>query len=540
MSDPAQYETESIAAMHSLAAECGHSGGQATVSQVHDLRSPGHSGRRWSRLSIRWRLTLWYAGSLCLMLAGFGFLVWMLIQVWLVRQSDAELVEELAELLESVETSVGRESLQRNVGDWAQLHEPYGFEFEIESDSGRLLLRSQRLARLNATLASADSSGGDTVETCGIPGLGSFRVRSVRTTAYGEPLLIRIGLMQDEQQQLLHELAVALLSAGVIVMAGAAGGGYLLSRRVLQPVEEITRTAARISASQLDERIAVDNPHDELGRLAQTLNTMLDRLDRSFAELKRFTADAAHELRTPLAVLRNELEVCLRTPRETDDYRQTLRSALDDTERMGRLAGQLLELARGDASTEPVPNDPVPVAALLIDVVAQLDSQAQTKQITVQIDAGPAVTGGGEVSESLPGGVAVSGDCGQLRRLFVNLVDNSIKYTPPGGRVTVRTEIDDNVAAISIEDSGNGIPAEHLPRIFDRFYRIDASRASSTGGTGLGLAICRSIVDAHRGTIDVTSQIGQGTLVRVRLPIFSHQLLPHAMDVVATVSERPF
>lgn len=472
------------------------------------------------QLPIRWRLTIWYAGSLCLLLVGFSGLVWAMTNSWLLSQVDLELTEELAELQESIDSSSDETTLQENVDGWSQLHEPYGFDFEIRTEDGALLMRSQRLTQVGESLDTGTAPV-ETVYSHDLPKLGRLRVKETAITMLGHQRRLWIAVTEAEQQRLLDRLGMVLLIAGVVVMAGAAGGGYFLSRRALRPVDEITATAAMISANRLSNRIVVENPHDELGRLALTLNTMLDRLDGSFAELKRFTADAAHELRTPLTLLRNELEVCLRKSRSADDYEQTVRSALDDTQRMCRLTEQLLDLARGDSNSQTA-NDPVPLAALMKDVVSQLDSNARLADVTIELDGCLKCAVSTDEGEelSLVNGVAISGDCIRLRRLLFNLLDNAVKYSPNGGHIRIYAETINQRVRIIVEDSGCGISPNHLPHIFDRFYRVDGSRASTTGGTGLGLAICRSIVEAHGGIIDITSEPGRGTQVTVSLPLF--------------------
>lgn len=467
------------------------------------------------RVSIRWRLTLWYAGSLCVLLAGFGVLVWTMTSVWLLSQSDLELTEELAELLDSIHSSSGADSLSDSVTVWSQLHEPYGFDFEIRSTDGLLLLQSARLQESDNDLSSLTDTSNES-QSLQVSDLGPIRVKVVDVDIVGEPHRLWISVSQVEQQQLLHQLASVLLVAGLVVMAGAGWGGWMLARRVLRPIDEMTSAAARISASQLGDRVPIQNPHDELGRLAQTLNTMLDRLDESFAELKRFTADAAHELRTPLTLLRNELEVTLRKPRSAADYEKSLRSSLEDAERISRLAEQLLELARDDASRQPVTLERVPLVALLTDVVSQLDNQARSNDIQIELPASSTNTDGD--SPQIPDDLALAGDCLRLHRLFVNLIDNAVKYSSPGGFVRIHCELRDSTVRVTIEDSGCGIPAEHHPHVFNRFYRIDNARTSSTGGTGLGLAICRSIVESHGGSITLKSEPNHGTRVTVELP----------------------
>jgi len=498
----------------------------ASVSQIdsdNSRNSIPHAGdsrsttRHSKRLSIRWRLTLWYAGSLGVLLVGFGILVWAMTNSWLLSQSDLELTEELAELLDAIHSS-DSDSLTESVADWSQLHEPYGFDFEVRMQDGTPLMKSVRLQQSGETLFTPGDVS-DTSRNLHLTELGPVRVKVADIVIASKPHRLWIAASLDEQQQLLHQLGTVLILAGLMVMAGAGWGGWILARRVLQPIDEIASAAARISAHQLSERVPVENPHDELGRLARTLNTMLDRLNQSFGELKRFTADAAHELRTPLTLLRNELEVTLRKPRSASEYEKSLRSALDDTDRISRVAAQLLELARDDSGTRPIVLERVPITALLTDVTSQLKPQAESNEIHVELTQMTTVASSDD--GKFPDEIAVQGDCLRLRRLFLNLLDNAVKYTAAGGWIRVHQQLEKSVVRVIIEDNGCGIAPQHLPHVFDRFYRIDHARTSSTGGTGLGLAICRGIVLSHGGSIEIVSESGQGTKVFVLLPILA-------------------
>jgi heavy metal sensor kinase len=266
----------------------------------------------------------------------------------------------------------------------------------------------------------------------------------------------------------------------------------------------MVQTADQITAARLDRRIDVRHSDDELGRLARTLNGMIARLERSFEEIRRFTADAAHELRTPIAVLRNEAEVALRMPREPERYRAVLEDQLEELERLSRLADRLLFLCRGDAGLLAIAREPVALRDVAEDVVEHMRVVAEAKGVTLDSEGGAPCL--------------VRGDEDQLRRLLFNLVDNAIKFTPARGIVTVETTGRDAEARIIVADSGIGIPPEHLPHVFQRFYRVDPTGGPDMGGSGLGLAIARSIAEAHGGAIAIESTVGVGTRIILTLP----------------------
>jgi heavy metal sensor kinase len=267
----------------------------------------------------------------------------------------------------------------------------------------------------------------------------------------------------------------------------------------------LRRSTDAVTADRLDRRLPIPNPHDELGRLTQTINAMIARLERSFAEVRRFTADASHELRTPLAALRTEVEVALGKPLGLDDHRQLLGNLLEELGRLSRLTDQLLALSRRDAGVEHFDPATVGLHALVASVVDALRPLAEVKRVGLRLDA--------------EGPVQVTGDEGQLRQVFINLLDNALKYTPEGGVVTVRVGPRGQGGTVVVEDTGIGIAPEHLPHVFDRFYRVDKARSRAEGGTGLGLSIARSIVTAHGGTIELASAPGQGTTCTVTLPL---------------------
>jgi heavy metal sensor kinase len=269
----------------------------------------------------------------------------------------------------------------------------------------------------------------------------------------------------------------------------------------------MTETARRISAEHLNRQVQGSGAGDELDRLAQTLNDMLGRLNVAFQEVRQFSADASHELQTPLTVLKGEIEVGLRSPRRPEEYQAILRSALEETDRIARLVEGLLLLSRSDTGVLRMDRRSVNLKNLIEEVIQEVRSLAELHSVELRI--GPT-----ELAQ-------VQGDPDHLRRLLRNLVDNGIKYTPSGGSVEISLRRDEEFAILRVSDTGMGIAKEDQEKVFRRFYRTAAARAQSESGAGLGLAISRSIVEAHGGRIEVQSAVGKGSLFTVSLPLSS-------------------
>ncbi len=295
-------------------------------------------------------------------------------------------------------------------------------------------------------------------------------------------------------------LSIAFLMS---VLFGAVGGWYL-ARKTLNPVQKIAESTQRITATNLSQRLPLQGTDDELDQLAATINDMLDRLEDSFRKLAQFTADAAHELRTPIAALRGETEVLLAKERSSADYREALGNNLERLDYITRLVNDLLLLSQADEGEKTLNRKSVPLTILVRDIGEAFQAVAQQKGIALSLRA----------SDEVP----VSGDDTRLRQLFSNLIDNAIKYTPQGGKITVSLVPDKNTVTVSIRDTGIGIPKKDIPFVFDRFYRVGKSRSRENGGTGLGLSISQWIARAHQGSIAIASQLGRGTTVTVTLP----------------------
>jgi heavy metal sensor kinase len=305
----------------------------------------------------------------------------------------------------------------------------------------------------------------------------------------------------------LREFLVVLGTAIPVALVLSGGLAYLLARKALAPIEQLHRLTTRITADRLDQRLPVVNAGDELVRLAQTINDMIGRLERSFAEVRRFTADASHELRTPLTALRTEVEVALNKPADVADQANLLGSILEECERLTRLTEQLLALAREDARIVQQERQPVDLAVLVRGAVETMRPLAEAKSIRLRQHG----------ADALP----MHGDAARLRQVFYNLLDNAIKYTPEGGEIEVGLGRRAGEAIVVLRDTGIGIPADHLPHVFERFYRVDKGRSRAEGGTGLGLSITHSIVTAHGGRIELDSIPSRGTVCTVTLPLES-------------------
>jgi heavy metal sensor kinase len=329
------------------------------------------------------------------------------------------------------------------------------------------------------------------------------RILSVPIERDGEIVGVIEAAAETEIDETLGLVARLLAISVPLILLFAAGGGYWLARRALDPIDRITSTAAGIGERDLSQRIDLALPDDELGRLARTFNAMLERIEGAFERQRRFTADAAHELRTPLALMRSQIDLALAgragIPANTD----TLESLGADVDRLTRLTTALLTLARGDAYGLEIAREQVDLPDMLDLVAEQYAPLAAERGIEIGVDAEP---------------VALQADGDRLIQVLVNLMDNALRHAPDGSRIELGCRRAGSRASFWIADQGPGIPAEHLPHIFERFYRVDYGRARERGGAGLGLAISKMIVEAHGGAIRFdTSQPGS-TRVVVELP----------------------
>ena len=455
------------------------------------------------RLSIRVRLTLWYTLFFLLLLLVMGSLVLWRVRSHLVENADRALVEEINELFEEMQMVNDREEMIAELTRRFSSHSHYHFQV-LDKDlksvfTGRFLTS----ITLPKATPPGEMRGGEYLDV-DLPGLGRYRlVNLAMRDSRSNPLLIRAISPRQAIDRDFQSYLWMFATLGPIAILAALIAGYVVAGHVLSPIQVITAKAKSISADCLNERLPVVNEFDEIGELSCTLNDTFDRLEKSVDSMKRFTSDAAHELRSPVAVMRTEAEIALRKPRSLEEYRAVVESTLAETVRLGGLVDQLLTLSRHDAGVEEMVSDEVPAGALLHDVVSRFVSVAMEKGVSLEADAFP--------------DCFVNGHDVWISQLFFNLIDNAIKFTPAGGSVRVSAEMDVREVRIIVSDSGVGVSAEHLPHLFERFYRADSAREHYRG-TGLGLAICKSIVDAHHGSIEVASKSGKGTTVTVRMP----------------------
>src|SRR6266508_3256923 len=319
----------------------------------------------------------------------------------------------------------------------------------------------------------------------------------------GGRYVIEVGASNREIERVLHGLLLAIAIGLPVVVAVAIAGGYLLMRRALRPVDEITQSAERITSRNLSERLPVTETGDELERLSVGLNRMIARLDESFQHIHRFSADASHELRTPLTILRGELEAAAQQQQITPELRDTLGSALEETERLSRIVESLMAISRLDAGEARMGYARFDLGELTSGTTEQMRLLAEDKNIALRCEAERQV--------------GIEGDRARLKQVIVNLVDNAIKYTHDGGLVGVKVYATNGRAVLEVNDNGVGIPTEALPHIFERFYRVDKARSRQMGGAGLSSV--KAIVTAHGGQIRVESVEGRGSRFLVELPV---------------------
>jgi heavy metal sensor kinase len=459
------------------------------------------------------RLTVWYAAVLALSLIAFAVIVYYAAASIFYARQD-ELLRSTAETVASAyvqELEEEQSAAKANDVVLAQMVFPNRY-VEVADADGRVVAWSSNLAGHQLTvppavLNEARQNGSFVV-------LNQLRVAVVplsvdRSKQLGFAIVAEPLSVVDEG---LRRLRRDFLFGVPLILLLASTGGYFLARKSLSPIALMNQQTQRITAENLSARLDVAHPRDEVGRLATTINELLARLDAAFQEQKRFIADASHELRTPLAVLRGETEVALQQERATAEYKESLALIKDEAERLSRIVENLFLLARQPVDTPSMVKEPVRLDELLTDCVRAAHVLAMQKGLRLKIDGAlPAIT--------------VSGDDEMLKRMLLNLLDNAVKYTAPGGEIKVALGSQNEYARIVVTDTGIGIPESEQPRIFDRFYRVDKARSRALGGAGLGLSIARWIVEGHSGSLSVESAFGRGSAFTASLPL-QDQILP--------------
>ncbi len=453
--------------------------------------------------SLRFRLAVWYfctVAAICsLATAGYWFAIDSALDSALDQGLRYRLVG-LRHYLEDVGASGTREIAVR-LGEISQLGELY----QVLDADGALIAQSQGLAR-HGVLQGPPRELSFEIRY-GDGGSAGFPVRLAwqKVTIRGRTIILGVADPQRKYAGVLKAFASVLLLSTPVILVLATLCGLWLGRRALAPVARITEDARAISERNLSARLAVSNSRDELQLLSETLNEMLDRIERSFTRTKRFTADASHELRAPMTLIYTAAQYSLRRERSREELVDSMEKILRESRRTTALIDDLLLLARGDAGKEHVELDALDAAPLVRDAAQQAAAMASTKNIQVQL-------------ELEAGALPVRANEPDLRRLILILIDNAIKFTPPDGRVTVAASTDATSVTIAVADTGMGIGPEDLPHIFERFWRADKVRSREAGGTGLGLPIARQIAEQHGARLDVHSHAGQGSVFTVRFP----------------------
>ena len=479
--------------------------------------------------SIRSKLTIWYTALLAITLLGFGVLSYIITRATLSESLDLSLKNEVKWVNEFIEPQAKKVRLKRSallelqqlkkiapaptevdveeadsVGTdeiWNQIYQhtilsPLRQYIQILDRNGDLLYRSPSLAKQNLEYAE-------------IP-YGSVNVVSIRdeqgrglrlAITQNDYVKIYVAYPLQELNEVLDGIFRIFRFLAPIALLISIIGGWFLAHRSLKPVDTITRTAQKISAQNLNQRLPSPGIDDELGRLTATFNDMIGRLQESFAQIQRFSADASHELRTPLTIMRGEIEVALRRKRMPAHTRELLTSIHDELVRLSSIVESLMTLINSESGRLSFRFDDVPLDTLMRELAEDALVLAAPKRIKIEV---------GELEN-----LKVRGDAARLRQLLLNLVENAVKYTPDHGAVSLSlTRLGGN-AAVRISDTGVGIPKKDLPKIFDRFYRVHADGS----GSGLGLAIAKWIAEAHHGTIEVTSRERKGSTFTVFLPL---------------------
>ncbi len=457
------------------------------------------------RLTIQARLTAWYLLSSAIIVALFAGGCWLAMKASMYHSVDRDLRYRVASVVPFIESHTLNTPEQfARVFTTSSDSSVVGVFVQITDEQSRILYESELLTSHHVpVLPAGPADASVSVATAGGPGW-PVRFASQRIVVDGIPLTVHVVEPLRDLMSSLREysLDLAILIPFALVLTTTVG--YWMSRRALAPVEHIRQQAQAIDSADLTARLQVPPTDDELARLAQTLNAMLARIETSFRSIEQFTADASHELRTPLALITTAAEVSLRRERSREELTEVLNKVVREARHMSRLIDNLLDLARGDARQRPQQFVPTDITSMLRDLCTELSPAAAAKGLTLHAD--------------LPcGEVKAPGDSTELRRLFLILVDNAIKYTEAGSvRLTLAPA--DSHVTVTVADTGIGIEPAALDHVFDRFWRADKVRSRAEGGAGLGLSLASQIVQRHGGSISVKSELDHGTTFTVQLP----------------------
>ncbi len=457
--------------------------------------------------SLKTRIAVWYISLSTLILVCLGVALYLIISHSMMNERRALIAQDLAKIPQ-VAQRFGNRGMERMLDEaqeeiplkpadeFVQIFTPDGSYVATSPNlKGRSLPFRPELANSIPSQFEAVSISGDASPAL----LGATNI-----ALNGQPYVVAIAASLSNVRAIQRRLLVTLLSLIPAAILLSLIGGALLARQAIEPLDRMTTTAQQISAEHLTKRIELQRADVELRSLADSFNQMLDRLDQSFKQIRQFTADASHELRTPVSILMGETELAVNNLLDYEECKAALASRREELQRMARIIDDLLALSQFDFAERTLQSKRLDFTDLVIEVCEQQRNQARVKGVEL------------ELIDTVP--VTIEGDSSRLRQMVRNILDNAIKYTPKGGKVTVELQpSDDGMCVLRVSDTGIGIPESSMPHIFDRFYRVDKARTREEGGSGLGLSIVKEIAEAHGGRIGVQSQVGAGTILTVVL-----------------------
>ncbi len=472
--------------------------------------------------SVRTRLTLWYSGVLALVLVLFAFATYSFLAAQ-IRQLTEENLRELAGgFVNTVEREytdtedddeetarTKSEKINDAIGEAADELRLRDYQIFVFDREGKSIVASKDFLNKYHLSASDLPKDSETFSEFTDDENHSFRIFAEKFSPGGEIYRLLVAYSLKDQSEFLRKVKTTFSIIVPLALLLASFGGYFLARKSLSPVVAMSETASQISAKNLhNERLAVGNEHDELGKLARSFNDLLQRLDDAFTNQRRFMADASHELRTPIAIVRGESEVTLsKKTRTPEDYRESFAIVQAESKRMTVLVEDLFTLARADAGQVSLIKKDFYLDELLQECVRAVKSLAEKREISITLEA----------ETEMP----FHADEELLRRLFLNLLDNAIKFTPPKGLVKIHAGVEENFYSVTVSDTGNGISTDDQPHIFERFYRADKARSrdENESGAGLGLSIALWISEAHEGTLVLQKSDTSSSTFLVKLPV---------------------
>jgi two-component system OmpR family sensor kinase len=463
------------------------------------------------RMSLRTRLTLFYSAVLCVMLAVFGALFYHALGLFVEQSLTSELHDQVAFLRNYARANNGQLQLVYDPADRQQaylIHVATRYYQVFRLPAGDLIVQSEELDLLGVRPTPDQARALADQKSYADVALPSERLRfqnSVIPAGDGATsFLVRVGIPLSPADAARRGFLRSLLFMAPVGVMFAALAGWQLTKRALRPMKTLAAATRNINIHHLQQRLPVRGAGDEVDDVALAFNDTLARLENSVEQMKQFTASISHELRTPLTALRGEAEVALLEAHTVEEYQHVLASQLEEFDKLSQMVNQLLVLARAEAGEIHWTEQSVDLSVLATSLAEQMEPIATAKNVHLEV--------------SVNQGVVVRGDSNWLERLILNLLDNAVKFTEDGGKVLVRLTSENEQAVLRVEDTGVGIPAEAIPRVFERFFRAEPSRSKNVEGVGLGLALAKWIVEQHHGKIEVQSQPGQGSCFTVRLP----------------------